>query len=128
VVWSENRKYQGQKCGISRQPYVGGNDVSVIADAVNTVLEPVLGDIRVDLRIINDGGKSDNKEEPQRHGCQRRGQKEPGIFAHKLAHAANIPRFAGGTPCLIGLLVFDPPPSASYDVDGSSINAPTSFL
>jgi hypothetical protein len=56
------------------------------------MLQPVFGDVAIDHGIVGDGWETKEEEQPKRERCQRRDPEKPKVFAHKLAHAKNIPQ------------------------------------
>ena len=88
-------KMKRQKCGISRQPNVSRRNFVRTAQAVDAVLQPVLGDVAVD-EGIGEWRETKQEEQPQPERGAWRTRKKPKVLAHKLAHAKNIPCFAVG--------------------------------
>ncbi len=87
MLHAENRKDPSQKRRIPGQPDVGCGNFLRAAQPIDSMLQPVLGDIAVHERVGGDGGKSKNEQKPQRDGGQRDKQKKAQVLAHKLAHA-----------------------------------------
>jgi hypothetical protein len=56
------------------------------------MLQPVLGDVTVDERVVGNGGETKQEQEPQPQGGERDPEKKSEGLAHKLAHAKNIPQ------------------------------------
>ena len=65
VFHPENGEHGGQERGISRQPDVGGRNLVRTAQAVNAMLQPVLGDVAINKRIVGDGRETKQEKQPQ---------------------------------------------------------------
>ena len=87
---AKNRENRCQESGVSRQANVGWGNVIHAAQAVNSVLQPVLGDVAVNERVCRDSGKAQNEYQAQRHTCKGRKQKEAEMLAQQFAHGGNI--------------------------------------
>src|SRR5450432_558355 len=92
MLHAEDRKYRGEKRGISRQPDIGRRN-PVATQSVNAILQPILGDIPIDKGVRGDGRKTKNEQQSKRERRQGRKQKEPEMLPHDLAHVSNISRF-----------------------------------
>ena len=92
VLHAKYGKRGSQKRRISRQADVRGGNLIRTAQAVNAMLQPVLGDVAVDEGIGGDGRETKQEQEPQPQGGERDPQKKSEVLAHELAHAKNIPQ------------------------------------
>src|SRR5580658_1746965 len=56
------------------------------------MLQPILGDVGVEVRIVDHCRKAENKPQAQPHRYEACPQKEPRMLPHQLTHRANIAR------------------------------------
>ena len=55
-------------------------------------MQPVGGDIRINVRVGSDGGKNKYEYQTQRQRSEADQQEESKVLAHEFAHHRNIPR------------------------------------
>jgi hypothetical protein len=67
VLHTKDGEYPGEKRGISRQPDIGGRN-PVTAQSVNSMLQPVLGNVPIDKGVGRDCRKTENEQQPQGQG------------------------------------------------------------
>ena len=91
MLHTEYGKHGNQKRGISGQADVSGRYLGA-AEAIDAVLQPILGDVAVDKGIGDDGREAKQEKNPQPKGGQRDPKKKSEVSAHELAHAKNIPQ------------------------------------
>ena len=92
MLHAKNGKDGSQKRGISRQADVGGRNRVRPAQSVNSMAQPVLGDVAVHEGIGGHSGKAKDEKQAQPDRCQGHVQKEAKMLAHQLAHVKNIPQ------------------------------------
>ena len=92
MLHSENCKHCREKCGISREAYESRRDFLRPAQAIDSMLQPVLGDVSINKGIRGYCRKAKNEQKAQGNRRQRRPKKETEMVAHQLAHATNIPQ------------------------------------
>ena len=80
----------GEKHGVSWQADEGRRGTIRRAQAVDSVLQPILGNVAVDERIVRNPGNPEKEDQPQRERGQRRENEESAVFAHQFAHRVNI--------------------------------------
>ena len=61
----EDGKHGGQECGVSRQADVGGRNLVRTAQAVNAMLQPILGDVAINEGVVGDGRETKQEKQPQ---------------------------------------------------------------
>src|SRR5581483_6191285 len=78
--------------GIIRQANVSGHDLPGIGNTVNTVFQPVLGDVGIDAGIIRDMRVGQREQRAQRQSGHDRDSEESGSLRYQFPHAATIAR------------------------------------
>ncbi len=97
VFHPEDGKHCCEEGRISRQADVSRGNFVEAAQAINSMLQPILGNVSVNERVSRDCGKAENKQQTQRDTRECGEAKESEMLAHDLAHAGNITR-TGSSP------------------------------
>src|ERR1700674_2661529 len=92
MLHSKNSKHCREKCGISRKAAAGGRNFLRPTEAVDSMLQPVLGDVSVNEGIRGHCREAKNEQKAQGNRRKRHPKKETEMVAHQLAHATNIPQ------------------------------------
>ena len=90
VVFPEDGEHNREKSRISRQPHAGRGDPVVVGETVDSVVQPVIGDLSVHQGIVGDVGKGEEKEQTHGDGREEGEEKEAKVLPHQVAHALNI--------------------------------------
>ena len=92
MLHAEDGKDERQKRGIARQANVGRGDFVRAAEAINSVLQPVLGNVTVDEGVGHNSWKAKNEKQPQQQSGRGKKQEKTQISANQFGHVGNISR------------------------------------
>src|ERR1700730_5855027 len=91
---AEDGENRCQKRRVPGQANVRRRDIIHTAQAVNPMLQPVLGNVAVDERVGRDSGKAENEKKTKQVTRERRDEKKPEMFAQQFAHGGKYNRKA----------------------------------
>jgi len=86
----KDREDYSQEGGIARQALIARDNVAGLSNAIDSMLEPVGAEVRVDSGIVGYGREVYEEEEPQRQAGQRDSKKQPKMSTHQAKHSGNI--------------------------------------
>ena|SRR3984893_14403175 len=89
---AEDGENRCQKRRVPGQANVRRRDIIHTAQAVNPMLQPVLGNVAVDEGVGRDSGKAENEKKTKRDTRERRDEKEPEMLAQQFAHGGKYSR------------------------------------
>ena len=98
VLHAGNLESQCQEAGISGKADISRLHPAAGGQSIDSVSEPILGDVAINERVAGDGGIAEDKEQAQADGNGGEKEEVSPVAADDFAHLSNV-TFAGASLC-----------------------------